>query len=110
MSDDKLIIAGILEAIEKIKRYCTTFSDSESFFNSSLHFDAVLMNFVVIGESIDRLPDAYRKAQAHIPWQKVKDFRNIIAHDYFGVDADEVWSIVHIHLHKFEEQLKALPR
>ncbi|MBT5934021.1 MAG: DUF86 domain-containing protein [Sulfurimonas sp.] len=29
-----------------------------------------------------------------MPWQKIKDFRNIVAHDYFGIDADEVWDII----------------
>ena len=52
------------------------------------------MQFVVIGEIISRLDEAYKNTHSEIPWQKIKDFRNIIAHDYFGIDADEVWDII----------------
>jgi uncharacterized protein with HEPN domain len=53
-----------------------------------------MMQFVVIGEIISRLAVEYKNAHNEIPWQKIKDFRNIIAHDYFGIDADEVWDII----------------
>jgi uncharacterized protein with HEPN domain len=52
------------------------------------------MNFVIIGEAVARLSFPFKEKENHIPWTKMKGFRNIVAHDYFGVDAEEVWQIV----------------
>ena len=49
------------------------------------------MNFIVIGEMADKLSDDFKlKTQENVDWLKIKSFRNIIAHNYFGVDAEEV--------------------
>lgn len=57
-------------------------------------FDATLMNFVLIGEMCDRISDELKKQHPEIDWKKIKGFRNMIAHDYLGIDAEEVWQIV----------------
>ena len=49
------------------------------------------MNFVVIGETTAKLSNSVKNDYPQIPWNKIKGFRNIIAHDYFGVDAEIVW-------------------
>ena len=43
-----------------------------------------------------------------IPWQKIKDFRNIIAHDYFGIDADEIWDIVNSKILPLKQEVEKL--
>jgi len=53
-----------------------------------------MMQFVVIGEIVSRLDDTYKQQHTQISWQQIKNFRNIIAHDYFGIDADEIWDII----------------
>lgn len=83
-----------MEAINKIELYSKDFCNAEEFYHDQKSFDATMMQFVVIGEVISRLDDGYKKDQEQIPWQKIKDFRNIIAHDYFGIDADEIWDII----------------
>lgn len=87
-------LKSLLEAIEKIELYSQEFHDSDEFYHDQKSFDAAMMQFVVIGEVISRLDDSYKNAHTEIPWQKIKDFRNIIAHDYFGIDADEIWDII----------------
>ncbi len=57
-------------------------------------FDAVLLNFVIIGESVRRLSEQINEENPEIPWIQIKDFRNFVVHDYFGVDAEEVWQII----------------
>jgi len=49
---------------------------------------------VVIGEAVSRLSEGLRVENHQTPWNQIKGFRNIVAHDYFGVDAEEVWQIV----------------
>lgn len=53
-----------------------------------------MMNFVVIGEMVDKLSNDFKRDHAYIEWIKIKGFRNIVAHDYFGIDAEEVWQII----------------
>jgi uncharacterized protein with HEPN domain len=67
-----------------------------------------MMQFIVIGEIVNRLNDEYKESHINIPWQNIKDFRNIIAHDYFGIDADEVWSIIQKHLLPLKSDIQKL--
>ena len=60
------------------------------------------MNFIVIGEMVVRLSVEFINHHNTIDWFKIKGFRNIVAHDYFGVDAKEVWNIVQLHLPKLK--------
>lgn len=53
-----------------------------------------MMNFVVIGEMVDKISDEFKKSLSNIEWIKIKGFRNIVAHDYFGIDAEEVLQII----------------
>jgi len=65
------------------------------------------MNFIVIGEMVEKLSeDLITASSAEIDWFKIKSFRNILAHNYFGIDAEEVWQIIHNSLPKLENQLK----
>ena len=53
-----------------------------------------MMNFVVIGEMVAKLSDEFKNSYSGVEWQKIKGFRNIVAHNYFGIDAEEVWQII----------------
>jgi uncharacterized protein with HEPN domain len=87
-------LLSLQEAIDKIKLYSEDFTNSDDFYHAQKSFDASMMQFIVIGEVIARLDSDFKKNHDEIPWQKIKDFRNIIAHDYFGIDADEIWDII----------------
>ena len=52
-----------------------------------------MINFVVIGEMVDKLSDDFKDDYDNIEWIKVLGFRNIVAHDYFGIDGDFLKSI-----------------
>lgn len=87
-------LAALVESINKIESYSKDFNNSDDFYHDQKSFDASMMQFVVIGEIISRLDENYKQKHSEIPWQKIKNFRNIIAHDYFGIDADEIWDII----------------
>lgn len=106
MSDkDRGNLFAIVDASGKIFRFITGINDADSFFQDERTFDAVLLNFVVIGESVARLSEPIKKDNNHIPWKKIKAFRNFVVHDYFGVDAEEVWQIIINHLPKLEADI-----
>jgi len=102
-------LLNMLDAIRKIKQYSSPFTSVEDFFEATQAFDACLMNFIVVGEMVEKLSEELITASTtEIDWFKIKGFRNILAHNYFGVDAEEVWQIIHNSLPKLETQLKKL--
>ena len=108
---DYFCLLNMLDAIDKIKQYSAAFISVDDFYNNNQAFDACLMNFIVIGEMVEKLSeDLIVKTEVEIDWFKIKGFRNILAHNYFGVDAEEVWQIIHNRLPKLESQLKELTR
>lgn len=90
----QLHLEALVECIEKIEKYSSESLDADEFYHDTKSFDATMMQFVVIGETISRMDENFKALHSHIPWQKIKDFRNIIAHDYFGIDSEEIWDII----------------
>ena len=91
---DHHCLETIIEAIDRIIEYTSGFNSADDFNKDYRNFDATMMNFVVIGEMADKISDEFKKSHPKIEWIKIKGFRNIVAHDYFGIDAEEVWQII----------------
>jgi len=90
MSKNQLQLLSILESIERIENYTVDFEEAEDFYHDVKSFDASMMQFVVIGEMIDKIDDNFKSLNPQIKWIKIKNFRNIIAHDYFGIGPDKI--------------------
>jgi len=103
----KLLLEDILEAIESIKDYTSNIS-FEQFIADKKSKDAVARNFEIIGEAASKLPKGFKKENPQIDWPGVIGFRNILVHDYFGIDYSIVWTIKTEHLPKFEEEIQSL--
>ena len=85
------------------------FNDADEFYSDSLAFDACMMNFIVIGEMVEKLSEELiLNTEERINWSKVKGFRNIIAHNYFGIDAEEVWQIIQTSLQNLRSNLEEI--
>jgi uncharacterized protein with HEPN domain len=91
--DPRLYLEDIVRACDKIGRYTVGLS-FDDFGRDEKIVDAVARNLEVIGEATKRLPDALRGRFADVPWRKMAGLRDVIAHDYFGVDLVLVWDIV----------------
>ena len=94
LTKDQHCLEAIIEAIDRINEYTTAFNSADEFNNDHLNFDATMMNFVVIGEMVEKITDDLKNEHKNIEWVKIKGFRNLVAHDYFGIDAEEVWQII----------------
>ena len=105
---DKGNLLAIIESCTKIRKFTEDLWDADSFYSDEIVFDAVLMNFVIIGETVARLSDETKQFYSNIPWTRIKGFRNLVAHDYFGVDAEEVWQIISNDLHSFELAIRKI--
>ena len=108
MSNDGLILQAIIEAIDKVLKYSSEFDDAEKFYHDQKSFDACMMQFVVLAEMISKLTSEFKEDHSDIAWQKIKDFRNIIAHNYFGIDPDEIWDIIKNKIMPLKAQITSL--
>ena len=94
LSKDRHSLESIIESIDKITSYIKGFSNPDQLNDDQLSFDAVLMNFIIIGEMVAKLSEEFKASHNLIEWLKIKGFRNLVAHDYFGVDLDAVWDTI----------------
>ncbi|WP_048094601.1 HepT-like ribonuclease domain-containing protein [Geoglobus ahangari] len=109
MRDYRLYIDDILEAIQRIEEY-TAGMDFEDFAENRLVVDAVVRNLEIIGESCRALPREIREKYPDIEWRKIVGLRNILIHQYFGVDLELVWDIVKNKLPELEIKIKEIKR
>ena len=91
--DESLYLADIQESCEKVLRY-TSGMTYKDFVHDELHFDAVLRNLEIIGEAVKNVSEETRQAYPKVKWRKIAGFRDIVAHEYFGVNEETVWDIV----------------
>lgn len=83
----------ILESMDRIQAFIAGL-DRETFSKNLMAGDAVLRNLEVLGEAARNLPRDIRDAHDEIPWRRMIGLRNIVAHEYFGVDDEIIWRIV----------------
>ena len=108
LTKDHHCLESIVEAIDRILEYTSEFNSADDFNNNYRNFDATMMNFVVIGEMAGKISDEFKKKHSKIEWIKIKGFRNIVAHDYFGIDAEEVWQIIKNKIPDLKTEIAAL--
>lgn len=90
---DALYLHDIKESVQAIESYIKGLS-SEDFKQNRMVYSAVIREFEIIGEAVGKLSDDIKTQYADIHWRDIKDFRNMLIHEYFGVDLDIVWSVV----------------
>ena len=109
MSCYELFIVDIFVAIEKTKEYIKGFDDKEEFRQDSLHWDATIRQLEIIGEALNKLleNESFSKLSPKY-FRKIVNFRNVIAHGYFGIDIDEVWNVLTQKLDMLNDDLKEI--
>ena len=98
----------ILEAIARIERYVQQGRDV--FDHDELVQVWIIHHIQVIGEAVRHLSDALRAKHADLPWAQIIGMRNILVHDYFGIDLEAVWSTVVQDLPDLRRQMEAILR
>ena len=92
MRDDRVYLRHLLEAIDLITAY--TARGREQFFADSMVRDAVLRNLEIIGEAVKNLSLDKRASHPEVPWSQIAGLRDVLIHQYFGVDLVLIWEIV----------------
>lgn len=93
--EDKIFLDHILNSIQKIEKYVTSLSVHD-FIENELVQDGVIRNFEIIGEATKNLSPEFRQINSQIPWKKIAGMRDILIHDYLGVDLYSVWDTIEI--------------
>jgi uncharacterized protein with HEPN domain len=106
MRNDRERLLDIKEAIENIKKYASHGKDA--FINEELVQVWILHHIQILGEAAARLSDEFQECHHDIPWYKIIGMRNILVHDYFGIDIEAVWSVVNNDLPVLYNQVKTL--
>jgi len=80
----------------------------EEFCHDRRTYSATIREFIVIGEAIGALMDVLDKRFPDYEWRMIKDFRNFIVHEYFGVDERIIWDAAQIELGALESKILCL--
>ncbi len=94
----ELFVFDIFIAILKIEQTSAKFNNPQDLVYSYTDWDSVIREFEIIGEASKYLLKENILQKEH---RAVVDFRNVIIHEYFGIDSDEVWEIIHNNLKSF---------
>jgi len=91
--EPKIFIAHIIESIGEIEKHTRNISLA-GFIKSTLVQDAAIRRLEIIGEAVRRIPPEVKTAVPDIPWKQIAGLRNVLIHEYFGVDLRLVWKVI----------------
>ncbi len=92
MKDDTTYLRHISECIRRIEEHIA--AGREAFLALHTLQDATLRNLQTMAESTQRLSDAVKAVHPEIEWRQIVAFRNILVHNYLGIDMEQVWTII----------------
>jgi len=90
--DYNLYIEDMLTSMQRIEEYIGEMGFRE-FKMNYLVVDAIIRNFEIIGEASKNITPEIKDKYPEIPWKKMYGLRNLIAHEYFGIDYEMIWEI-----------------
>jgi uncharacterized protein with HEPN domain len=106
-NNTKIFLLHILEAIEKLEEITTTTSNEEYLKNWIIQ-DAILKNFIVIGEAVTNIDEEVKLKYTSINWRGAKSMRNFIVHEYFSVDLNFVWETIFETIPNFKKDISKI--
>lgn len=102
---DSVYLRHILEAIQTIEEYLEGFN-CETFIKDKKTVDAVVRELEIIGEAASSLSEDFKKKHKELPFRDMTDMRNILIHEYFGINTKIVWDTCQADLPKLKEAIK----
>jgi len=106
LRSDRDRLEDILEAIERIERH--TFAGREVFDSDELVQTWVVHHLEIIGEACSRVSAEFRERHPDVPWRGYTGMRNILAHQYFGIDLEPVWLAATEELDSLKSAIRAM--
>jgi uncharacterized protein with HEPN domain len=104
----KFHLEDIVDSIELIFEYAEDV-DYNSWKKDRKTIDAIIRNLEIIGEAAAHIPEDIQKQYPDIPWHQMKGIRNMLIHEYFGVDIDVLWRTVQDDLPILHKEIQKIP-
>ena len=92
MKDDAVYLQHIAECVRRIEKNVA--GGCDEFLTSETVQDATLRNLQTMSEATQRLSEAAKLTQPKVEWSKIAAFRNILVHNYLGIDLELVWKVI----------------
>ena len=105
--DWRLFLLDIRESASRVRDYVGSMS-REEFLSDSRTVDAVIRNLAIIGEAAKKVPADIRRQYPDVEWKKMAGLRDIVIHDYFGIDEDIIWDVVSVKMPELLQQMETL--
>jgi len=105
--DPKIFLNHILESINLIEDYIKDKSKLD-FLSSRQLQDSIIRRIEIIGEAVKNVASDIKEKNPNIPWNEVVGMRDILIHQYFGVDLDLTWDVINEDLPKLKNQITAI--
>lgn len=105
--DPTVYIRYILESLTLIQQYTREVSE-EDFLGQTYLQDAVIRRLEIIGEAVKSLPTDFKESHSDIPWQRIAGMRDVLIHEYFGVDLNLTWRTVQQDLPSLKMRLEEI--
>ncbi len=96
-----------MESIEKIEDYVANLT-KEEFIDSGKDQDAVIRRFEIIEEAAKNIATSTRNKYPDVPWRSMAGMRDVLIHEYFGVDLNEIWNTTSKNLPELKKQLREI--
>ncbi len=106
MTRDSVYLHHILDAIGKVERYTSVGHDT--FLTESHWQDAVIRQLEIVGEATKRLGSEMREREGDVPWRRIAGLRDVLIHDYMGVDVEAVWRITETELPALRARIESI--
>jgi len=95
MKDKNLFrLKHIRDSIVKIEYLVSTLHSQDNFEIKWVEQDAIISNLEVIGEAVTNISDDLKQNYPDVSWKEIKGMRNVVTHQYFGIELNEIWSTV----------------
>ena len=107
MRDEHLLFKDIRMALDRIDSYTRGMSYAE-FASDEKTVNAVIFNFLVIGEAVKHLPPTLTDNHPEIPWRQIAGMRDKLTHAYFSIDYELVWKTVTAVLPQFRAKIQKI--
>ncbi|MBI3316462.1 MAG: DUF86 domain-containing protein [Candidatus Omnitrophica bacterium] len=91
--DYKVYLDDILEAASRIQTYTSSLT-REQFSSDLKTLDAVVRNLEIIGEAVKKIPKEIQTKYPSVEWKKIAGLRDILIHEYFGIDTEIIWDVI----------------